>query len=160
MKVRTTTLLFEEYDHIDELSAKNKELVNRAIHIATQSYSPYSKFPVGAAVLLDDGQIFCGNNQENISFPAGTCAERTVLNFVKANFPDKKILSIAITATNSTSYNPVTPCGICRQVIVEMETLQMKPIQVLLHKINGCTYVFENSKALLPLAFEEDNLGK
>lgn len=160
MKIRSTTLQFEEYENIDELSTENKELVNRAIHIATQSYSPYSKFPVGAAVLLDDGQIFCGNNQENISFPAGTCAERTVLNFVKANFPDKKILSIAITATNSTSYNPVTPCGICRQVIVEMETLQMEPIQVLLHKINGITYVFESSKALLPLAFEEDNLGK
>jgi cytidine deaminase len=160
MKIRSTTLHFEEYDNIDQLTIDNKELVKRAIHIATQSYSPYSKFPVGAAVLLEDGQIFCGNNQENISFPAGTCAERTVINFVKANFPDKKIMAIAITATNSTSFNPVTPCGICRQVIVEMETLQMQAIQVLLHKVDGATYVFESSKSLLPLAFEEDNLGK
>lgn len=160
MKLRTSTLTFEEYGTINELSSEDEQLVLKAIEIAKKSYSPYSKFPVGAAVLLDDGQILCGNNQENISFPAGTCAERTVLNFVNANFPDKKIRTIAITATNSTSVNPVTPCGICRQVIIEMETLQLEPIRVLLHKIDGVTYAFNTSKDLLPLAFEEGNLGK
>ncbi len=160
MKLRTSTLTFEEYETITELSSEDEQLVLKAIEIAKKSYSPYSKFPVGAAVLLDDGKIFSGNNQENISFPAGTCAERTVLNFVKANFPDKKIETIAITATNSTSVNPVTPCGICRQVITEMETLQLEPIRVLLHKIDGVTYAFNTSKDLLPLSFEEANLGK
>lgn len=160
MKLRTNTLQFEDYDTIEELSSENQLLVQKAIEIAHQSYSPYSNFPVGAALLLENGEIYAGNNQENISFPAGTCAERTVLNFVNANFPNEKIVAIAVTATNMSSSNPVTPCGICRQVIVEMETRQASPIRVLLHRINGNTFVFENANGLLPLAFDEVNLKK
>ncbi|MCD8539769.1 MAG: cytidine deaminase, partial [Leadbetterella sp.] len=98
--------------------------------------------------------------QENLSYPAGTCAERTVLNYVKANFPESMIVALAVTAPGSTSAHPVTPCGICRQVITEMESLQTVPIRILLHKTEGTTYLFENAGGLLPLAFEEANLGK
>lgn len=160
MKTRTITLSYEEFDHTDELEADYALLVKKAIEIAGKSYSPYSRFPVGAAVLMDDGRVFSGNNQENLSYPAGTCAERTVLNYVKANFPESKIVALAVTALNSTSEHPVTPCGICRQVITETESLQTAPLRVLLHKINGPTYLFENARSLLPLAFEEANLGK
>lgn len=160
MKTRTITLSYEEFDHTRELDPSYALLVEKAVEIAGKSYSPYSRFPVGAAVLLDDGRVFSGNNQENLSYPAGTCAERTVLNFVKANFPESIIVALAVTAPASTSRHPVTPCGICRQVITEMESLQTVPIRVLLHKINGPTYMFENARDLLPLAFEEANLGK
>ncbi len=160
MKTRTITLSYEEFDHTRELDPPYAMLVEKAVEIAGKSYSPYSRFPVGAAILLDDGRVFSGNNQENLSYPAGTCAERTVLNFVKANFPESTIVALAVTAPRSTSPHPVTPCGICRQVITEMESLQTAPIRVLLHKLNGPTYLFENARDLLPLAFEEANLGK
>lgn len=160
MKTRTITLSYEEFDHIRELDPPYTMLVEKAVEIAGKSYSPYSRFPVGAAVLLDDGRVFSGNNQENLSYPAGTCAERTVLNFVKANFPENTLVALAVTAPGSTSGHPVTPCGICRQVITEMESLQTAPIHVLLHKINGPTYLFQNARDLLPLAFEEAKLGK
>lgn len=160
MKTRTITLSYEEFEHINELDSSDALLVEKAIETAAKSYSPYSRFPVGAAVLLDDGRIFSGNNQENLSYPAGTCAERTVLNFVKANFPESSIVALAVTAPNSTSSHPVTPCGICRQVITEVESIQAVPIRVLLHKMNGPTYLFENARGLLPLAFEEAGLGK
>jgi len=160
MKTHTITLTYREFEHIDELEPGHALLVRKAIEIAGKSYSPYSRFPVGAAVLLDDGRVFSGNNQENLSYPAGTCAERTVLNFVKANFPESKIVALAVTAPASTSFHPVTPCGICRQVITEIESLQADPIRIFLHKINGPTYGFENAGSLLPLAFEEANLGK
>ncbi|WP_367916657.1 cytidine deaminase [Leadbetterella sp. DM7] len=160
MKTRTITLSYEEFEHTGELEPSFALLVEKAAEAAAKSYSPYSRFPVGAALLLDDGRIFSGNNQENLSYPAGTCAERTVLNFVKANFPESRIAALAVTAPGSTSAHPVTPCGICRQVITEMESLQTGPIRILLHKINGPTYLFESARALLPLAFEEAKLRK
>lgn len=160
MKKRSLSINFEECENLEELASDDQMLIQKAIEIARKSYSPYSKFPVGAAILLENGEIYAGNNQENISFPAGTCAERTVINYVKANFPNQKIKKLAVTALNVSSKNPVTPCGVCRQVIVEMENIQKEPIKVFLHKLDGCTFAFESSSSLLPLAFEEGNLGK
>lgn len=158
MKKVSRQLQYQEVESFEDLEDQNKTLVNAAINAASKSYSPYSKFPVGAAVLLDTEEVFVGNNQENLSFPAGTCAERTVINYVHANYPDKKIVKIAITAPKSTSSLPVTPCGICRQVISEIESVQNHPIQIILHKVEGSTLIFDSSDQLLPLAFEEDNL--
>lgn len=151
---------YTEYPTIDELGHINRQLINKAIDIAKKSYSPYSHFPVGAAVLLDNGDIFGGNNQENIAFPSGTCAERTVLNYVNANFPEHKILAIAITALKTLAVIPVTPCGFCRQVLVEMEQKQTQAIKIILHKLDGATYVFESALSLLPLAFDDAILRK
>jgi cytidine deaminase len=155
MNKKTINITYDEFLSLEELSEVDKMLIDKAIDIAKKSYSPYSKFPVGAAVLLDDGQIFMGNNQENVAFPSGTCAERTVLNYVHANFPDHKIRTIAITALRSLAAIPVTPCGFCRQVMVEMEQNQGEKIKVILHKIGGSTFVFESALSLLPLAFDE-----
>lgn len=160
MNKKNLVLEYSEYTALQELAEADVKLIGKAIEIAKKSYSPYSKFPVGAAVQLDNDEVFAGNNQENIAYPSGTCAERTVLNYVHANFPNNKIKVIAITALASSSSFPVTPCGFCRQVLVELEQNQGAPIKVMLHKIDGTTYVFESALSLLPLAFEEVNLKK
>lgn len=149
-------IIFEEIEYFDGLAETEQVLLNKAIEIAHKSYSPYSDFPVGAAVLLDNGQIFAGNNQENIAFPSGTCAERTVLNFVHANFPENTIDLMAIVTLKNSQENPASPCGFCRQVMVEMERIQEKPIRVLLHKLNANTFIFDSVSNLLPLAFDEE----
>ena len=151
---------YTEFESVNELSNIDKQLINKAIDIAGKSYSPYSQFPVGAAVLLNNGEIFAGNNQENIAFPSGTCAERTVLNYVNANFPEYKIETIAITALKTLAVIPITPCGFCRHVLVEMEQKQAQSIKVILHKLDGTTYVFASALSLLPLAFDEAILKK
>lgn len=158
MKKKSIHVEFVEFENINDLSDNDKFLIDKAIEIAKKSYSPYSKFPVGAALQLDNDEIYAGNNQENIAYPSGTCAERTVLNYVHGNFPNQIIKTIAITALNSSSLVPITPCGFCRQVIVEMEKSQHSPIKVILHKIGGATYVFEAAVSLLPLAFDDDVL--
>lgn len=155
MQKRTIHIAYAEYETLQQLAEGDIALVNRAIEIAQKSYAPYSKFPVGAAVLLDNGEVYAGNNQENIAYPSGTCAERSVLNYVHGNFPEQTIEVIAVTALRSQSSIPVTPCGFCRQVIVEMEQVQGKPIKVILHKIGGPTYIFDSALALLPLAFDD-----
>lgn len=147
-----------EFESVDELSKTDRLLIDKAIEIAKKSYSPYSKFPVGAAVLLDNGEVYAGNNQENIAYPSGTCAERTVLNYVHGNFPENKIRTIAVTALNVQSPIPPSPCGFCRQVIVEIERLQDEPMRVILHKIGGSTYIFDAASSLLPIAFDDDIL--
>lgn len=151
---------YSEFESVSELNQADRQLINKAIDIAKKSYSPYSQFPVGAAVLLDNGDIFGGNNQENIAFPSGTCAERTVLNYVNANFPEYKIQTIAITALKTLSLIPVTPCGFCRQVLVEMEQKQAQAIKIILHKLDGTTYIFESALSLMPLAFDDAILRK
>lgn len=153
-------IAYKEFSKVDELGAEQKTLIEAAIAIAHKSYSPYSNFPVGAALMLENGAIFTGNNQENIAFPSGTCAERSVLNYVRGNYPDLIIKTLAVTALHSNGDTPVTPCGFCRQVIVEMEQLQQHPIQIILHKPGGSTLVFDSAKQLLPLAFEDTYLKK
>jgi cytidine deaminase len=160
MTKKTINIAYDAFTTLDELSKTDVALIEKAIDIAKKSYSPYSNFPVGAAVLLDSGAVFGGNNQENIAFPSGTCAERTVLNYVHANFPNNKIKVIAITALQSSAPIPVTPCGFCRQVMVELEQKQGEKIKVILHKIDGATFVFESALSLLPLAFEDAFLKK
>ncbi|MCP9767513.1 cytidine deaminase [Lacihabitans sp. LS3-19] len=155
MTKRTLQIDFLEIEKLEDLAAGDIVLVEKAIEIAKKSYSPYSNFPVGAAVLMETGEVFAGNNQENIAYPSGTCAERTVLNYVHANFPDKKIKTIAITALNATAAEPVSPCGFCRQVIVEMEMNQKSPIKVILHKLGAQSFVFESAQTILPFAFND-----
>jgi cytidine deaminase len=153
MTKKTINITYNECTSLDELAEIDVKLIEKAVEIAKKSHSPYSNFPVGAA-------LFAGNNQENIAYPSGTCAERTVLNYVHANFPDNKIKVIAITALKSYASIPVTPCGFCRQAMVEIEQKQGEKIKVILHKIDGSTFVFESALSLLPLAFEDAFLKK
>lgn len=138
----------------DELQEDEKELIEKAKSACDTSYAPYSKFNVGCAVLLENGIIITGNNQENVSYPAGTCAERTALNYARAQHPNLKILKIAIAAKQGNRFTTkaITPCGICRQVMVEIEDAQQLPIQILLFGTTEIAYI-PSACTLLPLKF-------
>lgn len=138
-----------------ELSEQDKLLVEKAYQIAEKAYAPYSHFHVGASVLLEDGTVVLGNNQENVAFPSGTCAERTALFYAGANFPDKEIFKIVIVAKGELTdfENILSPCGGCRQVMLESEQRQNKPIEVILVSQNEKTILLKSVKDLLPFAF-------
>ena len=132
--MREFKIYFDEILDRKELTNIDLELLNKADKILKKAYAPYSKFNVGASVLLEDGSYVCGNNQENASFPCGIFAERVGLIATKANNPHLKIKKIAIT-TQSEVFNiesPIAPCGMCRQVLLEYEQQQKEPIEVFL----------------------------
>ena len=143
----------------DELPEEYKSLVEKAKNQVKNSYSPYSHFSVGAAALLNDGTVFTGSNQENCAYPSGLCAERTTLFYANANRPDMPVKALAIACFTEGHYTqlPGSPCGSCRQVILETETRFNQDIQVILYGEKE-TYIFDSAKALLPLCFVSDNL--
>ena len=136
-----------------ELSAKEKKLIDLAKDVSKDAYAPYSQFKVGSAVLLENGEIITGNNQENIAYPSGMCAERVALYSANAIFPDIKIEAIAIAAYFDGDYTErISPCGSCRQVLQEVENRYKFPIRVLLYGKNE-VYIVESAKDLMPLGF-------
>ncbi len=145
---------------LEELSEEDKTLINKAEEIRDKAYAVYSDFYVGAALLLNCGDIVLGNNQENIAFPSSLCAERVAIFYCKANYPDSKINKIAITAKSiKEAYNEVvTPCGSCRQVISEYERNQGSPIEIIL-KGEKEVLIFKSINDLLPMSFETLVLG-
>lgn len=143
----------------EELSPTQLQLVEKAKKATFTSYSPYSQFRVGAALLLTNGETVCGSNQENASYPIGCCAERTALFYAGANYPDTAVSAIAIAARGTNGEflaEPAAPCGMCRQALMETEH-RFGPIQVLLYGTNGI-YCFEKVADLLPLVFTSDAL--
>ena len=146
-------------DSWKNLPEDEKTLVEQAYNIAEKAYAPYSKFYVGASVLLEDGTVVLGSNQENIAFPSGTCAERTALFYAGANFPDKKIKKIVVVAKGDfvDTENVLSPCGSCRQVMLESEQRQKEPIEVILVSQNEKTIRLKQVQDLLPFAFTESN---
>jgi cytidine deaminase len=138
-----------------QLNSSDQELVHRAYQIAENAYAPYSAFKVGAAVELEDGSIVVGSNQENIAYPSGLCAERVALFYTGANYPDLKVKTICVVARGDLL--PVeqllSPCGACRQVMLETEIRQNDMYRVILVSQNERTIVFESAKDLLPFAF-------
>jgi cytidine deaminase len=157
LKFETTYI---SYDSIDDTPQNYKELINEARQALKSSYAPYSNFNVGAALLLNNGKIIHGSNQENASYPIGFCAERTALSAAVSIAPNEKIKSIAITC--SCAHNPVTqpgaPCGICRQTIFEAETKHRQDIEIILTGETGQVFIFKTIKDLLPLHFGADFL--
>ena len=148
-------IAYIEYDSIDELVAKDKELAESAISATATAYAPYSKFNVGAAVLFDDGEIVKGSNQENAAYPSGICAERTALFYASASRPNKAMAALAIAASQEGNLleTPVTPCGACRQVMAQYQLKSGIPMRILLvgaHKI----WEFEKVDDLLPFTFD------
>ena len=142
---------------MDELSAEEQHLVNLAIEATGRSYAPYSNFHVGAAVRLENGEEIIGCNQENAAYPSGLCAERTALFAAGAQYPDVGVQMLAIAARGTDGelqYEPVGPCGSCRQVIVESETRAGHPIRILLYG-RKCVYVIDGIRKLMPLMFSE-----
>lgn len=138
-----------------DLEAGDQLLVESAFSIMEEAYAPYSKFKVGAAALLADGTVVKGSNQENIAYPSGLCAERVALFYAGANFPTEAVETLVIVARGElvAPETILSPCGSCRQVMVETEKRQRKPYRVILVSQNEVTLVFNAASDLLPLAF-------
>lgn len=151
---------FEEFDSTEQMKVEESQLLENAVSANESSYAPYSDFHVGAAVLLEDGTIVKGSNQENAAYPSGLCAERVALFAAAASHPGKKIKAIAITAfsKNTILNEPLAPCGSCRQVMTEYEHLHKSPIRVIMRGNTGKIRVLKQSKDLLPFVFEADYL--
>lgn len=148
------------YDSIDELSMIEKEYMLQAVEIRKNAYAPYSKFQVGAAVVLDNGVVLQGSNQENAAYPSGLCAERVVIFYAGANYPNNKIEKLFISATPSDreSDTPIPPCGACRQSIAEYEIKQDLSIEIYFMGAKGQIYKSDSLKNLLPFMFDKASL--
>lgn len=142
---------------MDELTPEERSLIEQAIEGTNRSYSPYSLFHVGAALKLQNGVTYIGCNQENAAFPAGICAERSAIFAAGAQYPDQPVIMLAIAARSREgefTKEPVSPCGTCRQVLIETETRFQQPIRILLYG-QRCVYVLDSIKQLMPLSFTE-----
>lgn len=142
---------------MDELSDVEQQIVRLSIEATDRSYAPYSHFHVGAAILLKNGVTLMGCNQENAAFPAGTCAERAAIFAAGVQYPDQPVMMLAIAAKNAQGQltdEPVSPCGVCRQVIIETETRFQQPMRILLYGQKQI-YVIDGIKQLMPLSFTE-----
>lgn len=149
------------YDSLNELKDDDQELMSFAVKARKRAYAPYSSFNVGASVLLENGEIIEGNNQENASYPSGLCAERVAIFYAGAKYPGMKIKAIAITAAsiNHEVSEPAAPCGNCRQAISEYEFRQQEPIKILLMGETGSVIECNSLADLLPLGFNSSFLN-
>jgi cytidine deaminase len=161
--LRKDTISFEMtvFENFDDLSIDDQKLMKAAIASRKNAYAPYSSFLVGAAVLLENGEIVIGNNQENASYPSGLCAERVAVFYAGARYPGVPIKAIAITATSEKYVvnEPAAPCGNCRQAISEYEQKQEAPIQLMLMGETGEVIKCNSISDILPLAFGKSFLG-
>jgi len=144
----------------DHLKSEDQELMRHAWNASSHGYAPYSNFLVGAAARLKSGIILTGSNQENASYPVGVCAERVLLGIIASQHPDIPIDTMAITyqTQNRKSNIPVSPCGMCRQALVEFENRVSMPIRLLLGGETGEVLIIDSTRLLLPLAFESSYL--
>lgn len=145
----------------DELSAENQQLIEKAKEQVAKAYAPYSEFRVGAAVLLENGEIFAGSNQENSAYPSGLCAERVAMFYANSQYPEVPVKTLAIAAFTNGNFlpEPITPCGSCRQVLLESESRFDTDITIMLYGTES-VYVLQSVKQLLPLCFEKSSLNK
>ena len=143
-----------QFCQMEELSEDDQRLVNKAIEATRNSYAPYSNFHVGACLRTADGMEMIGANQDNAAFPSGLCAERSAIFAAQSQHPESAIVALAIAARNEEGLmaTPVSPCGACRQVILEMEDRYQCDVKILLYGTEGI-YVIPNVKTLLPLHF-------
>lgn len=155
------TISIEEFESLEALPAHDRELMLKAREATATAYAPYSNFLVGTALLLSNGQVLCGNNQENAAYPSGLCAERTALFAKGAQFPGLDVEAMAVTARKrgAADYLPVSSCGACRQVMAEFEQRQHKPIRVIFPAADGKFYICRSVTDLLPLQFNRASLN-
>jgi cytidine deaminase len=153
MRSKEITIRIFEYDTLDELESTPRNLLQQARSAARKAYAPYSGYYVGAAVLLEDGTIVTGNNQENAAFPSGLCAERVALFYAGAHYPNRAVEAIAVSAAdkNGKIHKAVSPCGACRQVMRETEIKTGNPVKIILD--GAKIQVLESVESLLPLDF-------
>jgi cytidine deaminase len=151
---------FTIVDHVEDLDLESKYLIHKAKDATNHAYAPYSKFHVGAAVLLEDGKIVTGTNQENAAYPSGMCAERVALYSAISQYPDIKISKIAVVAKKKGSKElaPATSCGPCRQVMLEFELRQNKSFEVLMLTQEHQWVKASSAMSLLPFCFTGSSL--
>jgi cytidine deaminase len=162
MQIRNINLEIEEYNNEGSLPKADLELLKHATTAIDGSYAPYSEFHVGAAALLDNGQLITGSNQENAAYPSGLCAERVALFHAKSQYPDAKVKTLAITARadHFEIDHPITPCGACRQVIAEVQNRQDEKIRLIMKGESGKVQAVNGIENLLPLMFREEKLKR
>lgn len=151
---------FDTFKNIAELDETEQKLYHAASEIRQTAYAPYSEYLVGCSLLLEDGQIIKGNNQENAAYPSGLCAERTAIFWAGANFPNLKIKKMFVIGgpKSGLSGSPAAPCGACRQAILEYESKQMEPIEFYFASTDGHTVKCGSVKDLLPFSFDKNYL--
>ena len=161
MKDRQIVIAFKEFDHNDPIDQELSNLIKKAKEACTTSYSPYSEFSVGAAVLLDNGTVVQGANQENAAYPSGLCAERVAVFYANSAFPENKIIAVAISAKSNNEFtnDPIPPCGACRQVLLESENRNGQNIKLILSGKKKSVMI-ESVSNLLPISFNQDFLKK
>ena len=150
----------EVYEDFLELPQDIQQLMKEAFAARDSAYAPYSEFHVGAALLLSNGEIVRGSNQENAAYPSGLCAERTAIYYAGANFPDEKLEIMAISATGKRkpSTTPIPPCGACRQAIAEYEVKQKQPVVIYFMGASGKVFKSDSLSNLLPFIFTQEYL--
>jgi len=151
---------FTEFDKVTELNATYQWLCAEAVKALQTSHSPYSKFRVGAALLLESGRIILGSNQENVAYPSGLCAERVALFNWGANYPGDPIIAMAVTAHTDEFRltKPVASCGACLQVMAEYEKKQKSGVDYILFCADGPVWLIKGVESFLPFLFFEDRL--
>lgn len=144
----------------DALNETEKKLYDAAFEIRKNAYANYSNFWVGCAILLDNGEIITGSNQENAAYPSGLCAERTAIFWTSANFPEAKILKMFVIGApkDTQTFSPVSPCGACRQSILEYEAKQKDLIELYFASTDGEIYKTKSIRDLLPFSFDSSFL--
>jgi len=161
MKKQESIFSYDIYDSASDLTKADAELLIAARAVTKNAYAPYSHFHVGAVARLINGALISGTNQENASFPAGICAERTLLSTAASLYPGLAIDTLAVSYHNENgpSTSPISPCGICRQSLQEFEQRTSHPIRLILSGQEGPVFVIAQASALLPLAFTADELS-
>jgi cytidine deaminase len=151
---------YEVYKSIDDLNSNDADLLKQAIAATNNAYAPYSNFHVSAYARLANGEVVSGTNQENASYPVGMCAERSLLATAATLHPGVAIDTMAITYDNinGESKHPISPCGMCRQTLLEYELRVKQPIRIILAGMEGKVYIIETASMLLPLSFTSDDM--
>lgn len=160
MKEITITTSFLEFESIEELDASSQKMMQLAIEARKKAYAPYSKFTVGCSILLDNGKVVEGSNQENAAYPSGLCAERVAIFYAGSNYPNAKILKLFISASpqDRELEQPIPPCGSCRQSIAEYEIKQDQNIEIYFMGGKGKIYKSNSLKNILPFMFDKKYL--
>ena len=160
MKENKIEINYKVFDDNNELTKEDAWLLNEAREVTKQAYAPYSNFFVGAAAVLENGETVVGTNQENASYPVGICAERVLLGNAATMYPNVGITTMAVSYDSKTvkSDHPISPCGMCRQALVEYESRTAKPIRLILSGQQGKIIIVKTVSSLLPFAFTSGEL--
>ena len=159
MEEKEIKIQYKQYESVDELKANDVKLLLCVDDNLKNAYAPYSSFQVSSVCVLENGGLIFGTNQENAAYPSGLCAERVAIFSAKSQYPDQKVVKIVISTAASSDY-PFSPCGGCRQVLMEYEQAQNQPIEVVLKSGNSKIWKFSSVADLLPFAFSGGSILK